>query len=261
VTVSDQELNWRSMMNRMMKFANLLLFAYIGLNFSGCGESVTQIEDTVTPESTGTTEIRFIHSAASTDAIDFYYLDLNTNSMDGIFSYAEYGTQYGYYDFGSGAFGFEAVLSGTNLSGASIADDFEDGGKYSVVAVDFEATLNPALLVFTDTNEEPLTGNTFFRFIHASADAPDIDILGTDDIPLFEDISQYQATDYLEIGAGTYFLRGVSSGTGDHLPEIGAITLLSGVNYTAILSGTVNGLPGPGFNVKMYPEPSISSIE
>ena len=27
----------------------------------------------------------------------------------------------------------------------------------------------------------------------------------------------------------------------------------------AILSGTVNGLPGPGFNVKMYPETGISS--
>ena len=245
-------------MNRYLKLTGVLLFTVIGLMVSGCGESVTESEEVTTPtESTEEAEIRFIHSAASTDEIDIYYLDLNNDIFEGIISNAEYGKQYGYYSFNSGTRSFEVYLAGTNLTGATVTGEFEDGGKYSVIATDFDATLNPSLIVFPDTTDAPPIGSAFLRFIHASADAHDIDILGGDDTPIVESLSLYQAAAYIEIDAGTTVYRAVSSDSGIDHPRLDAITLLSGVSYTAILSGSVNGLPGPGFNLKMYPETSI----
>ena len=241
-----------------MQFVYFILSVNMILMFFQCGESVTEYETVDEQETTGTTVIRFIHSAATTGGIDIYYLDVGTDQLEGIISNAEYGKQYGYYEFDSGSLGFEAYISGTDLLAASVIDDFQDGWKYSVVATDFGATLNPTLLVVADTTGTPGTGNAFLRFLHASADAPDIDIREADGTTIFEDLSRYQPTTYIEMEADTYFFRVVSSETGDDLPEISAITLLPGVHYMAILSGTVNGLPGPGFNVKMYPETGIS---
>lgn len=245
-------------MNRYLKLTGVLLSSIIGLMVSGCGESLTESEEGPIPtETTEEAEVRFIHSAASTDEIDIYYLDLNSDYFEGIVANAEYGKQYGYYNFYTGTRSFEAYLTGTNLIGATITYEFENEGKYSVIATDFGATLNPSLGIFPDTTDLPPVGSAFLRFIHASADAPDIDIHGGDDTPIVESLSRYQTSVYFELDAGTYVYRAVTSDTGTDLPRLDPITLISGMSYTAILSGSVNGLPGPGFNIKTYPETSI----
>ena len=74
------------------------------------------------------------------------------------------------------------------------------------------------------------------------------------DTALVTGLAQYESTDYLELDAGTYDFYALSTAGGDSLPSLETVTLLSGVNYTAIFSGSTKGLPGSVFNLKLYQE-------
>ncbi|TKJ42312.1 hypothetical protein CEE37_01130 [candidate division LCP-89 bacterium B3_LCP] len=223
------------------------------LCLSGCTKSVPTADTAPTPSG----EVRFIHSAASTGALDFTYLSLDWNVYVSAVSDAVYGYQYGYYDFRADNRTFQTYLANTNIAVANVAFYLTDNFRYSVLAVDLDATINPELIALADTLALPPDGKAFLRFLHASADAPTLDILHPDSTKLVSELAQYDASPYLTLDQGTYSFSVNSSSSEEELVVLDPVTVISGNNYTGVLSGSIDGLPGPVFNIKLYQETSL----
>jgi hypothetical protein len=232
---------------RGSSLASLILMA---LMLAGCASNSTDSDDTYG-------SARFIHSAPSTELIDFTYLVYDSDTYADIANQVPYGEQRGYFMFLTGSRTFRAYLSGTSLSAASVTVSLAEHQKYTVIACDLDAAINPSLLAYADTAGAPDSGKVFLRFIHASADAPILNVLKADDTPLVTDLERYQASGYVELDAGTYDFTATSSGTGAELLALDPLTLTSGLSYTVILSGSAYVLPGPVLNAIIYQETGV----
>jgi hypothetical protein len=224
----------------------------VTLALGGCDSNTTGSDEEYVYAS-----VRFVHSAPSTELIDFAYLVYDSDYYADAATEVSYGEQNGYFAFVADSRTFRAYVSGSSLSAASITISLAENGKYTIIANDLEAAINPSLLAFADTTGAPDSGKVLLRFVHVSADAPNLDILKSDSNPLVTDLSRYQASGYVEIDAGTYEFTAVSSGTDTKLLTLDPMTLTSGVNYTIILSGSAYGLPGPQLNARIYQETSV----
>lgn len=233
------------------KWSRMVFVILLPLLFAGCSKNSTGSDEYVYAS------VRFIHLAPSTELIDWTYLVYDSEQYADLVTEVPYGEQNGYYAFVSGSRSFRAYLSGTSLSVANNTFSLADNGKYTVIANDLDAAIDPELLAFPDTTEVSASGKALLRFIHVSADAPDMDIIKTDQTRLVTDLEQHQASGYIELDPGTYQFTAVSSGTDYALLTLEPITLTSGVNYTVIFSGTVYGLPGVVLNGKIYQETGV----
>ncbi len=218
--------------------------------FWGCSKNSTQDE-------TQYSSVRFIHLSPSTELIDFTYLSTGADYYSDIVTEASYGEQYGYFSLISGSRSFRAYSSGTSLSIATLTLSLEGNRKYTIIANDLEAAINPELLGIEDTTAIPDSGKAFLRFIHVSADAPDLDIVGADSSLLIGNLKRYNASGYMEMDVGTYDFSAVTSGSNNTILTLPPLTLTSGINYSVIFSGSAYGLPGAELNVKIYPETGV----
>lgn len=122
-----------------------------------------------------------------------------------------------------------------------------DGTDTTVVAVNYLASIEP--LVLADDNTPPAEGNAKVRFVHASPDAPAVDIAvagSAPDAPLFDDIPFKGVGDYLEVPAGIYDLE-VRDATGATVVlPLGNVPLDPGAIYTVFAMGLLSGTPALG---------------
>jgi hypothetical protein len=227
-----------------------ILFALCALVIGGCSRKSTNGDDTYG-------SVRFIHSAPSTDLIDFTYLLYDSDQYGDVATEVGCGEQNGYFVFLSGTRTFRVYLSGTSLSIASATTSVEENRKYTIIACDLDAAINPSLLAFADTTVAPSSGKAFLRFIHVSADAPDLDVQATGGALVVQDLGQYEASGYAQLDAGTYEFTVMSSSSQAQLLTLPLLTLTSGVSYSAILSGSIYGLPGAELNAKLYQETGV----
>jgi hypothetical protein len=230
----------------------LTLIIAVNTVFFGCDEGITNSEPTNEYGRVG-----FIHAAASTGEIDFKYLSLDEPVYEYIFQGATYCGQYGYYYFVTGSRSFRVYLTNTNISVASDTIVLAEDEKYTIIANDLEATINPELLAYPDTLALPATGKVFLRFIHVSADAPDLNVHDANDSLLVSILVHYQSSAYLELDAGTHEFDVYFSDSLVPYTTLDPFTLISGNNYTVVLSGSVDGLPGPAFNGELYLETGL----
>lgn len=81
------------------------------------------------------------------------------------------------------------------------------------------------------------------RVIHASPDAPSVDILINDSIRAFEDVAFNEITDYATLPAGTYNAKVVPAGGGPGSAVINAdLNLLYYKNYTVVAVNTLDAI-------------------
>lgn len=119
---------------------------------------------------------------------------------------------------------------------------------YTVVAVDRLAEINP--LVLRDRNRWMPLYRARVRFVHASPDAPAVDIAVADGPVLFSNIA-FKESRYIHVRAGIYDLEVRLAGTDTVVLEIPDVELAGGVVYTAFAVGLVS--PGQG-------EPGLQAI-
>lgn len=237
-------------MRTLCKGSCLASLILVPLMLAGCADNSTDSDDTYG-------SARFVHSAPSTELIDFTYLVYDSDAYADIATEVPYGEQRGYFVFITGSRTFRVYLSGTSLSVASVTMPLSQSTKHTIIACDLDAAVNPSLLAFADTTGSPGSGKVFLRFVHASADAPDLNILKADSTPLVTDLGRYQASGYVELDAGTYDFTATSSGTDAELLALDPLTLTSGLSYTVILSGSAYVLPGPELNAILYQETGV----
>jgi Domain of unknown function (DUF4397) len=87
-----------------------------------------------------------------------------------------------------------------------------------------------------DDNTGP-DGEARVRVVHASPDAPDVDVL-VDDAEVIDDVPYLAASDYLELPAGEHNLKVNAAGTSSTVIDAD-VDLADGTDYTVIASGLV----------------------
>jgi len=111
----------------------------------------------------------------------------------------------------------------------------------SVVAVNVLAQIEALPLI--DDNSSPLAGRAKVRFVHVSPNAPAVDVTLPDGTTLFDNIAFKQASNYLEVQAGTYTLQ-VRDETGTVVVlTLNDVQLGAGKVYSVFAVGLLNGTP------------------
>ena len=87
----------------------------------------------------------------------------------------------------------------------------------------------------SDDDNTGLDGEARVRVVHASPDAPDVDVL-VDDAEVLDDVPYLTASDYLDLPAGDHNLKVNAAGSTTTVIDAD-VSLVDGTDYTVIASG------------------------
>lgn len=118
---------------------------------------------------------------------------------------------------------------------------------YTIAAVGLLAGIEPLVLV--DDSGAPAAGETNLRFVHASPDAPAVDIYAEGAGVVVSSASFKDASGYLNLAAGSYNLEVRAAGTETVALDLPGIALEEGKVYTAFAVGLLDG--DPALNAKL----------
>jgi len=179
--------------------------------------------------------VRIVHASPDAPAVDVWVNDnaAFTNApFKGITEYAELEV---------GAYNVKVVPTGATEPVVIEADLALEAKDYTVVAVGKLEEIEPLVLV--DNNSAPEAGKAHVRFVHASPDAPAVDIAVKDGPVLFSNIAFREVGDYLPVDAGTYDLEVRLAGTTDVALAVPGLALADGTVYTVFAMGLAGGEP------------------
>ncbi len=180
--------------------------------------------------------VRVVHALPDAPAVDVW--------VDGsvAFSNAPFQDITDYAGLDAGAYNVQVTPTGATEPVVIDADlDLTAGTDYTVVAVGMLANIEPLVLV--DNNSAPAAGKAHVRFVHASPDAPAVDIAMTGGPVLFSNVPFKGVGDYLPVDAGTYDLKARVAGTDTVALSVPGVALADGNVYTIFAMGLVEGQP------------------
>jgi hypothetical protein len=181
--------------------------------------------------------VRVVHASPDAPAVDVWVNDsiiaFSNAPFKGITDYAE---------LDPATYNVKVVPTGATEPVVIEADlALEGGTDYTVVAVGKLADIEPIVLV--DDNTLPADGMAHVRFVHASPDAPNVDIAVKDGPVLFENVPFKQAFPYVAVDAGTYDLEVRVHDTGAVVLEVPGLSLANRTVYTVFAMGLAGGEP------------------
>jgi len=181
--------------------------------------------------------VRAIHASPDAPAVDVWVdgqIAFSNVPFKGITAYATL-TQ--------GMHNFQIVPAGATEPVVIEADlDLQNNTDYSIIALNTLDAIEPLVLV--DNNAQPAAGKAHVRFVHASPDAPAVDIAVAGGGPvLFGNIPFKGVGDYLPVDAGTYNLEVRVAGTDTVALSVPGLRLEDGVVYTVFAMGLAGGEP------------------
>jgi hypothetical protein len=185
----------------------------------------------------GKAQIRVIHASPDAPAVDVW---VNGSVALSDIAFAEI-TDYASLDPAT----YNIQVSPTGATEPIVIDadlDLAADADYSVAAVGMLDEIEP--LVLMDNNSAPAAGKAHVRFVHASPDAPAVDIAVANGGPvLFSNIAFKATGDYLPVDAGTYDLEARLAGTDTVALSVPGVTLEAGNVYTVWAIGLAAGEP------------------
>jgi hypothetical protein len=183
---------------------------------------------------------RMVHAIPQSQPADIY--------VDGqiIFSGLSYRTVSDYRQLLPGDHQIRILPAGANSGDPAVIEtslNFSANQDYTLVAMGMQAQ-EMALLLFNDRNEAPLEGQSRVRTIHASPNAPNIDvcIANQPNCPVM-DMAFRSATNYVPLNAGTYSFNLRRTGTEEIVLVVPNVRFETGINYTLFLMGVYQGEP------------------
>jgi len=178
--------------------------------------------------------VRVIHASPDAPPVDVFVnggLAFSNLGFTGITDYV--GVPGGTYDVEVTPFGdpgtvvIDAMLS---LTG---------GQDYSVLAIDTLSNIQPLVLLDDNTLD---ANNARVRFVHASPDAPAVDIAVAGGGPvLFGNISFSEVGDYLAVPGGMYDLEVRVANTSNVVLELAGLELMNNTVYSVFAMGFAGG--------------------
>jgi hypothetical protein len=179
--------------------------------------------------------VRVVHASPDAPSVDVLVNDgaAFTNApFKGITDYAALDT---------GAYNVKVVPTGATTPVVIEADLTLEAQDYTVVAVGLLENIEPLVLV--DNNGAPAAGKAHVRFVHASPNAPAVDIAVKGGPVLFSNVAFKEVGDYLPVDAGTYDLEVRVAGTEDVALDVPGLALSDGTVYTVFAMGLAGGEP------------------
>jgi hypothetical protein len=140
-----------------------------------------------------------------------------------------------YTDVSAGGRNIKVNVTGTATSVIDATVPLAGGTDYTVLAVNFAASIEPLLL--DDNTTTPTPGNAKVRVVHASPDAPNVDVL-VDDAIVLTNVAFKEFSDYLEVPAGARNLKVNATGTASTVIDV-TPTLVDGNIYTVVALNTL----------------------
>lgn len=180
--------------------------------------------------------VRVVHASPDAPAVDVL---VNGNAA---FTNAPFKGVTNYAALDAGSYGVAVVPTGqTSPQVISATLNLEADKDYTVVALGRLADIEP--LVLTDNNALPAEGKAHVRFVHASPDAPAVDIAVKGGPVIFSNVSFKGVGDYTPVDAGTYNLEVRLAGTETVALDLPNIRLNAGTVYTVFAMGLASGQP------------------
>lgn len=247
-------------MGNLIKIIYFLILLVFSLFLSNCTDPVEYDEEGPPTESYTTGLLRFIHAASTTEYMYIDYRDLDTGALEEFLNNTQYGNQYGYYNFRTGEREFAGFEPYTSFVIANSSFTLEEDHKYSVIAYDYEATLNPSFKVIEDTLASADSLFSLVRFIHLGSDVPTITINETNSAEVITELDQLDHSNYFTFPARTFIFDVKLKSSGENLLTGIHATLLSGLTYTVLISGSVYGMTPVELNMKFLRDASIKYI-
>jgi hypothetical protein len=185
----------------------------------------------------GPARVRVVHASPDAPAVDVWVNDaiiaFSNAPFKGITDYAE---------LDAGTYNVKVVPTGAAEPVVIEADlDLAADTDYTVVAVGQLAAIEPLVLV--DNNSMPAAGKAHVRFVHASPDAPAVDIAVAGGPVLFSNVPFKGVGDYLPVDAGTYDLEVRLAGTDTVALSVPGVALADQTVYTIFAMGLAGGEP------------------
>lgn len=199
--------------------------------------AMTVLALVVSPAMAAGPRVRAVHASPDAPAVDVWVDGkpaLQNLAFKGISPYAA---------LTAGAHNVQVVPAGqTSPAVISATLTLADNQDYTVVAVGKLANIEP--LVLKDNNSAPAAGKAHVRFVHASPDAPAVDIAVKGGPTIFNNIAFKGVGDYTPVNAGTYDLEVRLAGTNTVALAVPGVQLQDGGVYTIFAMGLANGQPG-----------------
>jgi hypothetical protein len=179
--------------------------------------------------------VRAVHASPDAPAVDILVNDgvaFANAPFKGITDYAQ---------VDSGTYNIKVVPTGATTPVVIEADLELKGNDYTIVALGKLADIEPLVLI--DNNSAPAAGKAHVRFVHASPDAPAVDIAVKGGPVLFSNVAFKGVGDYLPVDAGTYDLQVKVAGSETVALDVPGLALQAGTVYTVFAMGLAGGEP------------------
>jgi hypothetical protein len=183
--------------------------------------------------------VRVVHASPDAPAVDVY--------ADGarVLTAVPYKGSSEYLPVPAGDHNFQVFATGANPESDEPVIDADatlvGGQDYTIAAVGTVAEIRP--LVLEDNNAAPASGKAHVRVVHASPDAPAVDVAVKGGPVLFSDLAFPSADGPSPVDAGTYDLEVRPTGTTTVALPIDDVALQAGKIYTVFAVGLLNGTP------------------
>ncbi len=222
----------------------LALLPILGIIFiTGCSDDNN---DPVSPNPQANAKVRVIHTSYDAPAVDIW-IDDQVAISD-----LAYGQSSGYAEIGSGMINVKVTPSGASEPVVIEADlELAADGEYTVFAVDQLSSIEP---VVSADNRTPEASMAKIRFMHASPDAPAVDIkLNNGNGPtVFGNASFKSIAEYTSVDAGSYSFAVTAAGSTDEVVRFDPINVSAGTSYTVVARGTLNPGDNYDFEVRVF---------
>ena len=213
------------MLNRIRRSGRFLAVLAVPVLAAGCNDD----DDNVTnPPEPGVAQTRVIHLSPDAPAVD-----VSVNGAVAVED-AAYLDATGFLPVPAGDARF--TVTPANQTSPVVIDatvPLGVGASYTVAATGFLADIQPLVLV----DDRSTSGQAKIRFVHASPDAPAVDVALTGGPVLFGNVPFRGASEYISVDGGTYDLEVRVAGTQTVALSLPGTMLMGGTNYTVFATG------------------------
>lgn len=154
------------------------------------------------------------------------------------FETVEFGTVTAYVPVPPGSHVVEFVAGdGASVAGTSISAGADT--HYTLLVAGSVASTSVSATLLTDDPGQVPTGLAHVRFVHASADAPMVDVRTAEEQALFERVGFREATGYRPLEAGRHDAELLATGTEETTLRVDGLPLEGGTAVSVFVVGSV----------------------